>query len=120
MSETKAGSSLKAVCEIIDRLHFDGHTLYKISDYHQGVVDSVVLSIARRRQEVLITKDTDFGKLIFIDGLPTAGVLLVRLPNAMSHLDQAEQVSNVISVYGNALIGAFTVLDSDSVRLRLI
>ncbi len=38
----------------------------------------------------------------------------------MSHLDQAEQVSNVISVYGNALIGAFTVLDSDSVRLRLI
>lgn len=69
---------------------------------------------------MLVTKDTDFGKLIFIDSLPTAGVLLVRLPNTMSPLDQAERVSNVISTYGNALIGAFTVLDSDSVRLRLI
>jgi len=84
------------------------------------VIDAVVLSIARQRQEVLVTKDTDFGKLIFIDGLPTAGVLLVRLPNAMSPLDQAERVSNVISIYRNSLIGAFTVLDSDSVRLRLI
>lgn len=80
----------------------------------------MVLSIARQRQEVLVTKDTDFGKLIFIDGLPTAGVLLVRLPNTTSHLVQAEQVSNVISVYENALLGAFTVLDSDNVRLRLI
>ncbi len=84
------------------------------------MIDAVVLSIARQRQEVLVTKDTDFGKLIFIDGLPTAGVLLVRLPNAMSPLDQAERVSNVISIYRNSLIGAFTVLDSDSVRLRLI
>jgi predicted nuclease of predicted toxin-antitoxin system len=105
---------------MIDTLHSSGHALYKISGYHRGVVDSIVLSIARQRREVLITKDTDFGKLIFIDGLPTAGVLLVRLPNAMSPLEQAQRVSNVISIYGNALIGAFTVLDSDNVRLRLV
>lgn len=104
----------------MDRLDSDGHTLYKIRDYHQGVIDSAVLAIARRRQGVLLTKDTDFGKLVFVDNLPTAGVLLTRLSNAMSPLDQAERVSNVISTYGNALLGAFTVLDSDSVRLRLV
>ncbi len=83
-------------------------------------MDTVVLSIARRRQEVLVTKDTDFGKLIFVDGLSTVGVLLIRLPGTMSPLDQAERVSNVISTYGNALLGAFTVLDTDNVRLRLV
>ena len=83
-------------------------------------MDTVVLSIARRRQEVLVTKDTDFGKLIFVDGLSTAGVLLIRLPGTMSPLDQAERVSNVIATYGNALLGAFTVLDTDNVRLRLV
>ncbi|MGH2495079.1 MAG: DUF5615 family PIN-like protein [Ktedonobacteraceae bacterium] len=104
--------------EIIDQLYVDGHFLYNIRDHHAGVVDSVVLAIAYRRKEVLITKDTDFGKLIFVDDLPTTGVLLVRLPNAMTHLEQANRVSNVIRVAGNALSGAFTVLDSDDVRIR--
>lgn len=99
-------------------LYADGHSLYNIRDHHPGVVDSVVLAIALRRKEVLITKDTDFGKLIFVDNLPTVGVLLVRLPNAMPQLEQADRVSNVISVVGNTLFGAFIVLDSDDVRIR--
>lgn len=99
-------------------LSAEGHSLYNIRDHHRGVVDSVVLAIALRRKEVLITKDTDFGKLIFVDNLPTEGVLLVRLPNMMTHLEQAYRVSNVISVVGNTLFGAFTVLDSDDVRIR--
>lgn len=106
--------------EIIDRLRIDGHILYKIGDHHPGVVDSVVLSIALRRKEVLITKDTDFGKLIFVDNLPTAGVLLIRLPNAMPFWEQAERVANVVRVTGSAMGGAFTVLDSDDVRIRRI
>jgi predicted nuclease of predicted toxin-antitoxin system len=69
---------------------------------------------------VLITKDTDFGKLIFVDGLPTAGVLLIRLPETIPPLVQAERVSNVIASHANALLGAFTVLDPDNVRLRLV
>jgi len=69
---------------------------------------------------VLITKDTDFGKLIFVDNLPTAGVLLIRLPNSMPFWEQAERVSNAIRIAGGALVGAFTVLDTDGVRFRRI
>lgn len=99
-------------------LYADGHLLYNIRDHHPGVVDSVVLAIAFRRKEVLITKDTDFGRLIFVDNLPTAGILLVRLPNTMTHLEQADRVSNVIGQVGHSLPGAFTVLNSDDVRIR--
>ena len=51
--------------------------------------------------------------MVFVDGLPTAGILLIRLPNAMHPLDQADKVANIIAAYGSNLLGAFTVLDTD-------
>lgn len=58
-----------------------GHDVTAIAhDYPHALTDQDVLSIARRERRVLITNDLDFGELIFRQGRPHHGVILLRLP----------------------------------------
>jgi predicted nuclease of predicted toxin-antitoxin system len=44
-----------------------------------GVSDDVVLDLAYRNSELLLTADKDFSELVFRQGRLACGILLVRL-----------------------------------------
>ena len=58
-----------------------------IHDYPAALDDNTVLSIAVRESRVILTRDTDFGELIYREKRPHAGVILLRLrARALWHL----------------------------------
>jgi predicted nuclease of predicted toxin-antitoxin system len=66
---------------LIDHLQNLGHDVTAISrNYPHSLPDEDVLAIAQQEQRILLVADSDFGELIFHQGLAHAGVLFFRLP----------------------------------------
>lgn len=94
-----------------------GHDVTTIVyDYTTALRDVQVLAIAVEESRVLITNDRDFGALVFQQGLPHSGVILLRLP--MTQLPGAiERVNDVLSRYSDRL-DRFLVVTAHQVRVR--
>ena len=58
-----------------DRGH---HVIDVLSSYLKGSDDRTLLALAHRENLVLITKDRDFGDLIFRDGLDSSGLIWIK------------------------------------------
>jgi predicted nuclease of predicted toxin-antitoxin system len=65
---------------LLKHLTDNGHDVTAISRaYPQSLSDMEVLNIAVQEQRILITRDRDFGELIFRQQQPHHGVILFRL-----------------------------------------
>lgn len=100
-------------------LEVDGHTFRyvphhysnKLSDYH-------ILEFARQENEVVITHDLDFGKLLAFSGQSAPSVILFRI-----HQISAEVFYRLLreiwpSIEGPLTRGALIVIEVNSVRIR--
>ncbi len=102
---------------VVERLRLDGHQVDSIAELSPGVSDEEVLRLAVATGAVLVTGDKDFGELVYRRGLAHAGVVLLRL-DGLDNVTKPEVVSRAIQDNSADLPGAFTVISSDSVRLR--
>ena len=64
-------------------LRKDGHDVVESRERGPDPGDRLLLEWAWKEARILVTIDTDFGELIFLENLPHAG--LVRLPDVPSH-----------------------------------
>lgn len=106
-----------AADQIAVRLRADGHDVESVAQVASGVDDQTVLAMAAQSGAIVVTDDKDFGDLVMVQGLPTAGVILLRL-EGMPPSDRAERVSGVVQAHGAQLAGAFTVVTKRAVRVR--
>ena len=102
---------------IVRRLRDDGHDVESIAEISPSIGDDEVLERAALSGRLLITADTDFGELVFRQGLAHAGVVLLRLAG-MTSADRAEIVHNLIVAHGAELPGRFCVVTPSAVRIR--
>lgn len=102
---------------ITSRLLSDGHTLIMAHDVARGRPDSEVLSIAFALGAIVLTEDSDFGDLVFRQGLASAGVILLRL-SGMARTHQPDYVATVLAAHASSLSGAFSVITRSAVRIR--
>ena len=97
---------------LIDR----GHDVETIARHHRiGISDEEVLAIAQRENRILITKDLDFGHLVFWHRLPHAGVILFRLRTddvTVLH----ERMNLLLDQYSDR-IASFIVVSERAVRM---
>ena len=82
--------------------------------------DEVLLRVAQEQGRVFITRDRDFGNLVFVRELGT-GVLYLRISpatqNAVHH--QLARVKTVLTTYSSdELTKAFVVIEPDGHRIR--
>ena len=103
--------------ELVARLRKDGHNIEFACENAPGAPDDDVLARAAVSGRVLLTADKDFGELVYRLGRAHAGVILLRLAGTPI-LDRADAVSSVLRDKGPELLGNFTVIDKDSVRIR--
>lgn len=82
-----------------------------------GSEDAELLQIARAEGRVFVTRDRDFGGLVFVQSLG-AGVLYLRvLPSTLEAVHA--ELGRVLSLYGEAeLLGAFVVIEPGRHRVR--
>jgi predicted nuclease of predicted toxin-antitoxin system len=79
--------------------------------------DSELLSAARRGGRILVTRDRDYGSLVFVESL-SSGVLYLRMMPSNMAVVHAE-LERVLSEYAEAiLIKAFVVVEPGRHRLR--
>ena len=71
---------------LADWLRNEGHDVVESRELGPDPGDRALLEWAAREARILITIDTDFGELIFLENLPHAG--LVRLPDLPGHQRQ--------------------------------
>lgn len=102
---------------IIIQLRADGHEVVAVAELEPGISDEEVLANATARDAVLITSDTDFGELVFRQGLNSAGVVLLRFAGLAS-IAKADTVSRVVREHGAELPRSFAVIGPTTVRIR--
>jgi predicted nuclease of predicted toxin-antitoxin system len=101
---------------VVHALREAGHEVVAVVEISPRADDDDVLEMARRRSEILLTEDKDFGQLVYADEQATGGVILMRYPaNARSKL--ANVIVQLIADRGHDLLGRFVVVTPGRIRL---
>ena len=79
--------------------------------------DEEVLKTAQAQNRILITRDRDYGNLIFVKGLGSGVIYLRMQPNTLPAVHS--EFLRVLGMYTEPdLIGAFVVVEADKHRFR--
>lgn len=65
----------------------------------------------------LITKDKDFGELVFRNKKHTYGILLIRI-DKLNEPNNCQKVSDILKLHKQELPDSFTVLETDKIKIR--
>lgn len=57
----------------------EGHDVTRASDLPPRTPDEEILRMAWRQSRIVMTSDKDFGELVFRIGIPSGGVILLRI-----------------------------------------
>ena len=102
---------------IVFMLREAGFDVTWIAEIARSVDDVVVLEIAATESRLLITADHDFGEHVFRQRATSAGVFLVRLAG-LSDKEKANRVLHAIQTHGGEMLGNFSVLSQNKLRIR--
>jgi predicted nuclease of predicted toxin-antitoxin system len=96
----EAGFDIIAACEIMPRAN-----------------DIEIIKFSHSENRVLLTEDKDFGWLVFVSHIDSAGVVLIRFPgNARSTLPNT--IVWLAEKYASELQNAFVVLEPNQARFN--
>ncbi|WP_020602442.1 DUF5615 family PIN-like protein [Spirosoma spitsbergense] len=104
---------------VIRLLRSEGYSVTSIQETQGGVADARVLETSVSSATVLLTSDSDFGKLHFQQGHIHSGILFYRLPRTTTE-EKGQIILRTPRDYGDKLIDAFTVVTVKKVRLRKV
>ncbi|GLV47162.1 hypothetical protein TJA_03360 [Thermus sp. LT1-2-5] len=102
---------------IVRRLRRWGLEVLYVAELAPGAKDHEVVALAKEEGALLVTTDKDFGELAFRKGSAPGGVLLLRL-EGLSAQAKADRVLWALVHHGEDLVGAFSVLERDRLRIR--
>ncbi len=79
--------------------------------------DEEILRVAQEQKRILVTRDRDYGNLVFVRAMGTGVIYLRILPSTVNAVHN--QLELVLQTYSEAeLAGAFVVVESDKHRFR--
>jgi len=95
-----------------------GHDVVRVAALGLAqAADETLLHTAHAEKRLFVTRDRDFGNLVFVKGLP-AGVLYLRMmPGTMNGVHQ--KLVSVLAAYSQSeLSSAFVVIEAGGYRIR--
>ncbi len=102
---------------IILSLRKEGHSVIYVAEQFPGIADQQVLDLSNNEERLLLTADKDFGELVFRQNLASRGIFLIRL-SGMPSWQKCDIVSNALRQHHDRLWNSFTVITSNSIRIR--
>ncbi len=94
-----------------------GFDVFYVVEQQRSLDDSVLLRIANDENRILITRDKDFGELVYRLNQSHAGVILLRL-EGYDTVQRGEIVCRHVSEHLQQLSKAFTVIQKGAIRIR--
>lgn len=104
--------------KIVAVLRENNFQVLYIAELFPSIPDEKVLQIALKEVAILLTKDKDFGELVFKQKLPHKGIVLVRLSENMTSADKAKIVLRAFQKYSEEFEFHFSVIDEEFIRIR--
>ena len=101
---------------VVRALRSGGHEVLAVSEIARGADDEAVISLAAEERAVLLTEDTDFGRLFFVAMRQSAGVVLIRFTQP-ARLSLGAAAVRLVAQVGEALSGSFVVLQPGRARI---
>ncbi len=89
--------------------------VYSVFDESPGMKDEEILEKARIENFILITNDSDFGEMIYREGVAHYGVIFLRLRDQRSE-SKIKALQELLKHYREDLIGNFVVVTETQVR----
>ncbi len=103
--------------QIVNLLRSKNHDVIYITEFAAGSLDDVILKLANEQNRILMTRDKDFGELVYKKKMLHSGIILNRLHELESD-KKANIVLEVIENFQEQLIGSFTVIQPNKIRIR--
>ena len=101
---------------VVRALQSESYDVLSVSEYTTQSIDRDLIEQAYQEQRILITEDKDFGWLVFVSQVESAGVILIRFPgNARSQL--AQDIISLVKERSAEISGAFVVMQPGYVRI---
>ena len=102
---------------IVSGLRQFGYDVYYVVEQQRSLDDDVLLIKAKEEKRILITRDKDFGELVFRLNQAHTGVILIRLEGFDTE-KRGEIVCGLIDKYREQLEDAFSVIQRGVIRIR--
>jgi predicted nuclease of predicted toxin-antitoxin system len=97
-------------------LRADGYDVFAVSEVMNRSDDHGLIDLAYRERRNLLTEDKDFGRLVFVSHVDSAGVILIRFSGNVRQT-LAQSVRRVVREEGEQLLGAFVVVQPGYIRI---
>lgn len=106
--------------QLVAPLAEDGHDVQHVRDHGlQAAPDDDVLELARKQRQVLVSADTDFGRLLQQSQAERPSVVLIRSAGNRRPAAQAQLLrNNLPAVTADLERGALVVIEDTRVRVR--
>lgn len=102
---------------VVRALRAAGYNVSAVSEITTRSDDRELIQQAYQEQRILLTEDKDFGWLVFVSVMDSAGVILIRFPgNARDLLPQT--ITSLVQNQVEQLSGAFVVVQPGYIRIR--
>jgi predicted nuclease of predicted toxin-antitoxin system len=102
---------------LVKMLRNEGFDVLYFAETDSGTDDEVILDLANRENRILITKDKDFGELVYRMKKLHAGIILVRL-ETMNSIKRSTIVYDFILNHVEILQYHFVVIQIGAIRFR--
>lgn len=102
---------------LVSLLREASHDVLYFAETDRSTDDEVILAIANDESRILITRDKDFGELIYRLKKVHSGIILIRAEE-MSSITRSQLVVDFIRININMLAGYFVVIQPGMARLR--
>ncbi|MBC7795831.1 MAG: DUF5615 family PIN-like protein [Pyrinomonadaceae bacterium] len=103
--------------EFVETLRSENFDVLYVKEIQFGIADDEVLRLANDNEAIILTADKDFGELVIRLGLASKGVVLLRL-GEIDLKDKIEITMKALREHADELPNAFTVISSNSIRIR--
>lgn len=104
----------RSIVEGLRKLGFD---VWYVVEQQRSLDDEIILRKANDENRVLITRDKDFGELVYRMNQSHAGVILIRL-EGYDTVKRAEIVCKHINQHLQQLANSFSVIQKGVIRIR--
>lgn len=95
-----------------------GHDVVLVAQIgYSQASDEEILKVAQEQNRVLITRDRDYGNLVFVRAIGTGVIYLRILPNNLNAVHS--ELTRILQIYSEVeLARAFVVVEADGHRFR--
>jgi len=101
----------------IDWLRQTGHEVTWVAELSPAQSDASVLELALKSSSILLTRDLDFGELVYREGRAAAGIILVRI-HAVNQQERLSVFQEFWPQIAPQAPGRFIVVSNHQVRVR--